>query len=122
MAATKTTASKTRKAASAVGGGFLASAHDLADQVGDVASQLIDKVPGTAGAVKGGALDAWRTVESMPKPQRNKLASFSLAIGAALYFMGAPRLLTFLAFIPALAVGGTNMARGLARREGPDDA
>ena len=115
MAATKPTASKAGKAASEAGGGFLASAHDLADQVGDVASQLVDRVPGTADAVKGSALDAWHSVESMPKPQRNKLASFSLAIGAALYFIGAPRLLTFLAFLPALAVGGSNMARGMGK-------
>ncbi len=116
MAATKPTTRRTQNVASAVGGGLMASAHDLADQVGGVASRLVDQVPGTADAVKGGALDAWRTVESMPKPQRNKLASISLAIGAGLYFIGAPRLLTLLAFIPALAVGGANIARGLGRR------
>jgi hypothetical protein len=66
---------------------------------------------GQVDRVKGTALDAYHTVESMPKSQRKTLATFSLVTGAALWVLGAPRLLTILAFLPALAVGGLRMAQ-----------
>lgn len=90
----------TRKAAN-----LTASARDLAGQVGSAPSRLAHMVPG-----------AMNMVESMPKAQRNKVASVSFAVGAGLYLFGAPRILAFLALMPALAVGGTSMLRGLSRR------
>jgi hypothetical protein len=73
------------------------SARDLAGQVEDV--------------VKGTAREAYRTVDSMPVSQRKQMATISLAVGGLLFVIGAPRLLTFLAFLPALAVGGLKVAR-----------
>jgi hypothetical protein len=35
----------------------------------------------------------------------------SLGIGAALFVLGAPRILTFLAFLPAIVMGGMRLAR-----------
>ena len=93
------------------------SARSLAGQVEDAATRLVDKLPDTAEAVKGikgTALDAYHTVESMPKSQRKTVATFSVVTGAALWVLGAPRLLTFLAFLPAIAVGGMRMARRAA--------
>jgi hypothetical protein len=55
-------------------------------------------------------------VESMPRAQRNRVASISIAVGAGLYLFGAPRIVAFLALIPAIALGGRQMARGLGRR------
>ena len=45
------------------------------------------------------------------------MATVSLGLGALLWVVGAPRLLTFLAFLPAIAVGGLKVARshGLTR-------
>jgi hypothetical protein len=88
--------SRTRKAAASRAGGFVASARDLADQV---------------GAVKGSARDAYRTVETMPKSQQKTLTRASLGIGAVLFVLGAPRLLTLLAFLPAIVVAGLRLKR-----------
>ena len=101
---TKRPARRTRKAATAAASRveeLTASARDLAGQVQGAASRLVDKVP---------------DLETMTKTQRRQLASISVALGAALWLFGAPRLLTLLAWIPALAVGGTQMAKGLGRR------
>ena len=71
-----------------------------------------------------GAREAFRTVETMPPSQRQTMATASLGAGAVLWVVGAPRLLTFLAFLPAIAVGGLKVARGhgLTRNViGPDD-
>jgi hypothetical protein len=69
---------------------------------------------GQVDRVKGTARGAYHTVESMPKSQRKTVATFSLVTGAALWVLGAPRLLTILAFLPALAVGALKMARRTA--------
>ena len=76
------------------------SARDLAGQVQGAAARLVDKVP---------------NLETMPKTQRRRLASFSVAIGVGLWLVGAPRILVLLAWVPAVFVGGTQAARGLAR-------
>ena len=94
--AAKAKISRTRKAAASRAGGLVASARDLAGQV---------------GAVKGSARDAYRTVETMPRSQQKTLTRASLGIGAALFILGAPRLLTLLAFLPAIAVAGTKLAK-----------
>ena len=76
------------------------SARHLAGQVQGAAGRLIDKVPG---------------LETMTMTQRRRTASISLAIGAGLWLVGAPRILVLLAWFPAVYVGGTQAARGLAR-------
>jgi hypothetical protein len=76
---------------------LVGSARDLADQV--------------EGAVRGTAREAYRTVESMPRSQRRRMATISIGLGAFLFVVGAPRLLTILAFLPALAIGGLRLAR-----------
>lgn len=88
-----------------------ASARDLAGQIEDGSARLVDRVPATVEAVRGSALDAARTVEAMPEPTRRLLATLSLGIGAGLYLAGAPRVVTLLAFAPALLVAGTWLAR-----------
>jgi hypothetical protein len=88
-----------------------ASARDLASQVEDSSARLADRVPVAVEAVRSSAADAARTVEAMPEPTRLMLASLSVGLGAGLYLAGAPRLLTLIAFAPAIAVAGTWMAR-----------
>jgi MFS superfamily sulfate permease-like transporter len=64
--------------------------------------------------VKSTALDAYRMVDTMPRSQRKQLTTISVAVGALLFLFGAPRLLSLLAFIPALAVAGTKVAHRAA--------
>jgi hypothetical protein len=92
-----------------------ASARDLAGQVEDSSARLVDRVPEAVEAVRDGAREAARTVEAMPDPTRRLLATLSIGLGAGLYLAGAPRLLTLLAFAPALVVAGTWMARDSSR-------
>lgn len=95
---------RTRKAAASKAEGLLASARGLAGQAGET-------LPDAADTLKGTALNAYHTVETMPKSQQRTLTRASLGIGAALFILGAPRLLTILAFLPALAVAGTRLAK-----------
>ena len=87
-----------------------ASARDLASQVEEGSVRIVDRVPDAVEAVRGSAKDAARAVEAMPEPTRRILATLSLGLGAGLYLAGAPRLLTLIAFGPALVVGGTWLA------------
>jgi hypothetical protein len=88
-----------------------ASARDLASQVEDGSSRLADRVPMAVDAVRSGAVDAARTVDAMPEATRLMVASLSLGLGAGFFLAGAPRLLTLVAFAPAIAVAGTWIAR-----------
>jgi TRAP-type mannitol/chloroaromatic compound transport system substrate-binding protein len=106
--------SRTTKAAASRAGGLVSSARDLAGQVGAVSATLAETFPDAADAVKGGARDAYRTVETMPKSQQRTLTRASLGIGAALFILGAPRILTLLAFLPAAAVAGMKLAKRAA--------
>lgn len=108
---TKTRISRTRKAAASRAGGLVASARDLAGQVGAASATLAETFPDAAATVRGTARDAYHTVETMPKSQQRTLTRTSLGVGAALFILGAPRLLTFLAFLPAIAVAGTRLAK-----------
>jgi MFS superfamily sulfate permease-like transporter len=65
---------------------------------------------GTRARMKSTAVDAYRMVDTMPRSQRKQLTTISLTVGALLFLFGAPRLLSLLAFIPALAVAGTKLA------------
>lgn len=110
----KTKITRTRKAAASRVGGLVASARDLAGQVGAVSATLAETLPDAADAVKGSALDAYRTVETMPKSQQKMVTRTSLGAGAALFILGAPRVLTLLAFLPAAAIAGMRLARRAA--------
>jgi hypothetical protein len=110
----KTRIARTRKAAASRAGGLVASARDLAGQVGAVSATLAETLPDAADAVKGSARDAYRTVETMPKSQQKTLTRASLGVGTALFVLGAPRLLTLLAFLPAVAVAGMKLAKRTA--------
>ena len=95
--------STTKKAAKATGG-IVNSARDLVDQMGAVSATL-------AETLADAAQDVYRTVDSMPKSQQKTVTRASLGVGAALFVIGAPRLLTFLAFLPAIVLGGLRMSR-----------
>jgi hypothetical protein len=112
----KTTKAKIsrRKAAASRAGGLVSSARDLAGQVGAVSATIAETFPEAAGAVRGSARDAYRTVETMPRSQQKTLTRASLGVGAALFILGAPRLLTLLAFLPAVAVAGMKLAKRTA--------
>jgi hypothetical protein len=102
---------KTTKEATSRAGGIVSSARDLVGQMGAVSATLVETLPDAADAVRGSAMDAYRTVETMPKSQQKTLTRTSLGLGAVLFVLGAPRLLTFLAFLPAVAVAGMRLAR-----------
>ena len=91
--------------------GIVSSARDLVGQVGAVSATLVETLPDAAESFRGSAMDVYRTVDSMPKSQQKTVTRASLGIGAALFVLGAPRILTFLAFLPALVIGGMKMAR-----------
>jgi len=75
------------------------------------ARDVAARVPDAAETVKTSAVDAYRMVDTMPRSQRKQLTTISLAVGALLFLFGAPRILSLLAFIPALAVAGTKVAQ-----------
>jgi hypothetical protein len=102
---------KTTKEATSRAGGIVSSARDLVGQMGAVSATLVETLPDAADAVRGSAMDAYRTVETMPKSQQKTLTRTSLGLGAVLFVLGAPRLLTFLAFLPAVAVAGMRLAK-----------
>lgn len=107
----KTRISRTRKAAASRAGDLVSSARELAGQVGAASATIAETFPDAAATVRGTARDAYHTVETMPKSQQRTLTRASLGIGAALFVLGAPRLLTFLAFLPAIVVAGTRLAK-----------
>lgn len=108
---TSPTPKSTTKQAIKTGGGIVSSARDLVGQMGAVSATVVETVPDAAETIRDTAMDAYRTVESMPKSQQKTVTRTSLGIGAALFVLGAPRLLTFLAFLPAIVIGGMNMTR-----------
>lgn len=84
-----------------------------AEELTATARDLAGKVPDAAEAMRDGAIDAWRTVETMPKSQQRTVAGISLGVGAGLFVLGAPRLLILLAFLPAVVLAGLRAARGM---------
>jgi hypothetical protein len=92
-------------------GGIVSSARDLVGQMGAVSATLVETLPDAADAVRGSAVDAYRTVDALPKSQQKTLTRTSLGLGAALFVLGAPRLLTFLAFLPAVVMAGMRLAK-----------
>jgi len=106
----KSTTRKAKKAKKA-SGGMVSSARDLVGQMGAVSATLVETLPDAAETVRGSAMDVYRSVESMPKSQQKTVTRASLGIGAALFVLGAPRILTLLAFLPAIVMGGMRLAR-----------
>ena len=78
------------------------------------ARDVAAKVPDATETVKGTALDAYRMVDTMPRSQRRQLTTISVVVGALLFLFGAPRFLTLVAFVPALAVAGTKVVHRAA--------
>ena len=113
-ATTKRAIKKTTKDAQTLGGGIVSSARDLVGQVGAVSATLVETLPDAAEAMRGSAMDAYHTVETLPKSQQKTLTRTSLGLGAALFILGAPRLLTFLAFLPAVAMAGMRLMKRAA--------
>jgi hypothetical protein len=107
----KSTAKATTKKAAKATGGIVSSARDLVGQMGAVSATLVETLPDAAETVRGSAMDVYRSVDSMPKKQQTTVTRASLGIGAAMFVLGAPRILTFLAFLPALVLGGLRLAR-----------
>jgi len=87
------------------------SARDVASQVEDQSSRLIDRMPAAIEAARTSAVDAARGVEAMPERTRLVLATLSLGVAAGLYLAGAPRVVTLLAVTPAAIVATGWMAR-----------
>jgi hypothetical protein len=112
--AAKSRIKKTTKEATSRAGGIVSSARDLVGQVGAVSATLVETLPDAADAMRGSAMDAYRTVETMPKSQQRTLTRASLGLGVVLFILGAPRLLTFLAFLPAVAMAGMRLAKRAA--------
>jgi hypothetical protein len=110
----KTTVKRTAKEAASRAGGLVSSARDIAGQVQAVSATLVESLPDAAEAMRGSAMDAYRTVETMPKSQQKTLTRASLGVGAALFILGAPRVLTLLAFLPAIAMAGMRLAKRAA--------
>jgi hypothetical protein len=102
---------KTTKEATSRAGGIVSSARDLVSQMGAVSATLVETLPDAADAVRGSARDAYLTVETMPKSQQKTLTRTSLGLGAVMFVLGAPRLLTFLAFLPAVVMAGMRLAK-----------
>ena len=107
----KATTKATTKKAIKASGGIVSSARDLVGQMGAVSATLAETLPDAAETVCGTAMDAYHSVESMPKSQQKTVTRASLGIGAAMFVFGALRLLTFLAFLPAIVLGGLRMSR-----------
>jgi hypothetical protein len=105
---------KTTKEATSRAGGIVSSARGLVGQVGAVSATLVETLPDAADAVRGSARDAYRTVETMPRSQQKTLTRTSLGLGAVLFILGAPRLLTLLAFLPAVVMAGMRLAKRAA--------
>jgi hypothetical protein len=99
MTATKTKSKTDSSFCSGTRARIVATARDVAG-----------KAPDAAETVKSTALDAYRMVDTMPRSQRRQLTTISVVVGAFLFLFGAPRFLTLLAFVPALAVAGTKVA------------
>ena len=106
----KSTTRKAKKTKQA-SGGMVSSARDLVGQMGAVSATLVETLPDAAETFRGSAMDVYRSVESMPRSQQKTVTRASLGIGAALFVLGAPRILTFLAFLPAIVMGGMRLAR-----------
>jgi hypothetical protein len=109
--AAKSRIKKTTKEATSRAGGIVSSARDLVGQMGAVSATLVETLPDAADAVRGSAMDAYRTVDTLPKSQQKTLTRTSLGVGAALFVLGAPRLLTFLAFLPAVVMAAMRLAK-----------
>ena len=108
--ASKTTTTTAHRAKNEAAG-LIGAARDIAGQVGTATAGIIDNMPGAAQTVKGSAIDAYNSVDSMSRPERRKLATVSLTVAGLLWLTGAPKLLSFLAVVPALVVGGHRLAK-----------
>ena len=68
----------------------------------DGMDDLADRLPGAAAAVQAGAIVTTESLRTMPEPTLRLLAALSVGMGIGLYAAGAPRVVTFVAFAPAV--------------------
>jgi hypothetical protein len=87
-------------------------AHDAAEAAPEVIERLretvevvADRIPDALETARKGALATAGSLRAMPQPTLQMMAALSLGMGLGLYVAGAPRLLTVVAFSPALLVG-----------------
>ena len=89
------------------------AAHGVAETVADQApgvirafragmDDLADRLPGAASAVQTGAIVTTDSLRTMPEPSLRLLAAVSVGMGLGLYAAGAPRVVTLVAFTPAV--------------------
>lgn len=63
---------------------------------------LADRLPDAAAAVQASAMATTDSLRTMPESNLRLLAAVSLGMGIGLYAAGAPRVVTLMAFTPAL--------------------
>jgi soluble cytochrome b562 len=85
------------------------AAETVADQAPGVVrafragmDDLADRLPGAAAAVQAGAIVTTDSLRTMPEPSLRLLAAVSVGMGLGLYAAGAPRVVTLVAFTPAV--------------------
>ena len=89
------------------------SASRAADAVADQAPVVIravrgglddiaDRLPGAAAVVQAGAVATTDSLRTMPESSLRLLAAVSVGMGIGLYAAGAPRVVTLVAFTPAV--------------------
>jgi hypothetical protein len=92
-----------------------AMAADAIDAIRSTAGGVGERLPQVIDAVRVGASESTRTVQSWPQPAQRLLAAFSLGLGVGLTLGGAPRLLVTGALLPALAVAAVTASQDVSR-------
>jgi hypothetical protein len=81
-----------------------AAAGSAVDAMRTTAGQVGDQLADTVDALRVSAVDSARTIQAWPEPTRRLAAGFSLGLGLGLSIAGAPRLVTMIVLMPAIAV------------------
>ena len=72
---------------------------------------ILDRLPGTVRATRGGANGATGALQTLPDSTLRWLAAGSVGVGAGLFLAGAPRVVIAAGIAPALAMGAAALAR-----------
>ena len=75
------------------------------------ADMILDRLPGTVRATRGGANGAASALQTLPDSTLRWLAAGSVGVGAGLFLAGAPRVVIAAGVAPALAMGAAALAR-----------
>ncbi len=79
--------------------------------VGRSATAVLDRLPATLDATRGGAQGTTRSLQTLPDPTLRALSATSLGLGAGFYLAGAPRLAVAAGVAPALIMGVAMLLR-----------